>query len=672
MKKLLLLTLIYACSFNKGKAQNEKVPAANHPDFPQSAINNAVYNSFTSEGGKSPDASISAVKSAHTHSALSIINKMNEVKKMQLQNFSSLPHSKSLDTVFVGAVPHDTLIITGQYVHTGPIFVFNNGVLIIRNASVTEYGDVYVFQTGKVIADSSSLTFPQQYFYQRSFIVVQHGSAYFNSCSFNYSGMSHNLVIGDSGLVSMNNIHQRDWTTAGLFGSASIQIHGLNLGGEYILSDKCNASFNHVDTLLLWHQLPNTAVVNYSFPQGDTVPHYVFNNTTAGVAGINYHVNADTCYNVWWALMPVNGSNITLSNSNIRAVGAWFQHRDSVSVTGLVDNTFYSNTVLPLSDRHLHLMNCNVQTWSLYAFDSSHVNISGCTLGEVGTQQHAQILSQQFLLDGSGGYFWATDTSTIFASNTTVYSTARSERNGIFVLSYSTLPFQGPSSIGSSLLVSVQNSLAADPIPYDGSIAWMENIESPSTAHSDSLISIRGSAWIDQGPQGSWMDFTSYSMYYQRQGAVSWTKNVRDSLVEIRHSELAKWNTAGLSPGTYILRLLVKNTLGDSVEDFKNVTVLAGTTIGINENPVDNLSAKFFPNPAKTSCTFEIYLSEPSSLKICITDIAGKEKDVIADSKFAQGICQFHFDTGRLADGIYLCRIVTNNKTLTKKIVIQH
>jgi hypothetical protein len=605
-------------------------------------------------------------KASASGSANQIIAKMNEWKKTDWGKFT---HNHdvvmSLDTVFVGIKSHDTLRITGNYSHTGPIFIFNDGVLIIKNAKFTNIGDVFIFGHGTLQADSSSLTFPQNYFYERSLAVVQHGTARFNTCRFNYSGIQHNMGIADSGSVVMNNVHQNDWTTAGLSSHATLQIHGLNLGGEYILSDSSTTSFSHVDTLILWHQLPNTAVINFAFPQGDTVMNYAFNNTIAGVSGIHYTVHADTCHTVWWAMMPVNGSNVTISNSNIRAIGTWFQHGDSVTVTGIKDNTFYANVVLPLPDRNLHLLNCNVQTWSLYVFDSSQINIYNCTVGEVGAEQHAKILSQQFLLDGSGGYFWASDTSVIFAFGVTIYSTARSEHNGIFVLSNSTVVYLAPSSIGNSLFVSVQNTLPADPFPYDHSAMWMEYIDLASSVHTDSAISVRGSAWIDQGPQGSWMDFKNYSLFYQKQGATAWKPIVTDLSVEIRHSVLGVWNTGGLDTGTYRIRLLVRNTLSDSVEDIKVVSLLPSGISEVKEMNGNYLSAQIFPNPA--SDYLNISLSEDATnTEIKIYDLLGDMKIVAKNNETPSNI-----NIAGLTPGIYTVEIRSNNKIFRQKFIKQ-
>src|ERR1700741_755818 len=302
-----------------------------------------------------------------------MLNRMEELKNVKIPSTGNINWVQSHDTIFVGVVPNDTLVITGNWTHSGPILVLSDGVLIFKNATVIDSGDIYVFQQGKLLADSSSLTFPQQYFYQRGIIAVQNATVMINQCSFNYSGLSHNLVIGGNATVVMNAVHQNDWTTCGLFGKPTLWMNDVNLAGEYILSDSSTSVFHNTDTLLLWHQFPDTAVVNFAFPNGDTVYNYKFNNTVPGIDGIEYSVNADSCHNIMWALMPVNGSDVTISNSDLRAIGTWFQHNDTVSVSNLYDNSSYVNFTAPLADINLHLINTDVQTWSLYVFDKSYI-----------------------------------------------------------------------------------------------------------------------------------------------------------------------------------------------------------------------------------------------------------------------------------------------------------
>src|SRR5262249_14025054 len=110
------------------------------------------------------------------------------------------------------------------------------------------------------------------------------------------------------------------------------------------------------------------------------------------------------------------------------------------------------------------------------------------------------------------------------------------------------------------------------------------------------MVPVTGSSWIDQGPDGSWMDYGSYSLFYQAQGATVWTPLVKDSAQEIRNNTFATWNTYGLATGNYVLKLVVKNNLGDSVEALKNVTLLP-SILGIN-NTLSTEMFRVYPNPA--------------------------------------------------------------------------
>lgn len=663
--KFQLLSIVFILGCHLCLAQ-----AAYHLVFPQAEINSALSSGFQRSLSAQPAGSNEAGPAeSSARSLVPVLTQTRELKKQPLQIRTPNSQRSLNDTVYVGTTLNDTLIITGHYTHTGPIFVFNNGVLIFRNAVVSDTGDIYVWQHGKVFADSSSLTFPQQYFYQRGITIINDGYMRVQNSSFNYSGMSHNLFLGDSAVMIWNAVHQNDWTTCGLFGSPSMSINGCNQCGEYILSDHSTIDFHNADTIIFWHQFPDTAVVNYAFPAGDTVYHYVFNDTVSGVRGIRYSVLADTCHDVMWAMMPVNGSNITISNSVIRAIGAWFMGRDTVAARGLYDNSNYVNFTAPLSDRNLHLINSHVQTWSLYAFDNAHLSIDSCTLGEVGCQQRSSDVATDFLLDGSGGYFWATDTSAIMASVVTVYSTARSERNGIFLLEYSWLPYMAPSAINNSVMICVQNNLVQDPVAYDNGNAWLLKISGPDTAHTDSLIPIPGRAWIAQGPQGGWMFFASYSLYYQLQGGATWTPIVMDSTGQVHSGDLGLWNTHGLAAGDYMLKLAVTDNFGDSVYGLRPVTLLPGLSNGVQDAAPAAMSATAFPNPSDGNFVFEILSNRNSPVTIEIENAIGEkvfgQNAEIVSGKNIVAVKE------QLSAGIYFYHIISDNVISEGKVVVR-
>ncbi|MBL0048308.1 MAG: T9SS type A sorting domain-containing protein [Bacteroidetes bacterium] len=661
MKKIVLLCFLILAQHFSSSAQVA-------PLFPQARINRALQFSQKQSSEKRQNKPVS------NPSPTTSFRKLFELKNTYPSSIAAAPISTTalsktalIDTLAVGEVPNDTLIITGNWTHAGPIYVYNDGVLIFKNANATNVGDVYVFGHGKLFADSSTLIFPQQFFYERSLLVVQHGYARMQNCSLNYSGYSHNLFLADSGKAEFKNIHQNDFTTCGMFGSPSISIDGCNIAGEYILNDKSTSIFKNVDTLLLWHQIPDSALINFSFPSGDTVSSYLFNNTLPGINGIDYSVQVDSSRTVWWALMPVNGSDVTLSNSKVRAIGAWFMRGDNVSVTGVYDNSTYSNYVMPVTDRNLHLINCTVQTWSFYAFDSSHVDITACQLGEVGCQSRSSIFSSQFILDGSGGYFWATDTSFILANDVDVYSTVRSEKNGIFVLAYSWLPFLPPMAIGNGLMVCVQSKLAQNPVAYNNGVTWLSFIDAPDTAYTNSTIPVNGSVWIDQGPAGGWMNFDSYSLYYKSAGDSAWSPIVLNVPSEVHQGLLSNWNTNTLVPGFYAFRLISYNNLGDSIEAFKTVRVLQ-STVGITEFNTAFFSAKVHPNPTSGDFQFEVHSDKFQELQLIVKNAQGKIVFQQLET-ISKGKTNFPVQI-KLAPGIYFYSAKSNSGSSSGRLII--
>jgi hypothetical protein len=653
MKKILLLILLF--SLNQLNAQ---ILLKKQPTLSQEKINSAAKQ-------KQVTVAPNDLKNSSPKSVLPVLKKIDEVKKMGKQSPNQVSWAQSHDSIFVGAVPHDTLLITGNWHHYGPIFVLNDGVLIFKNATVVDTGDIYIFQQGQLLADSSSLTFPQQYFYQRSLIVVQNAVVNIQHCSFNYSGMSHNLVIGGNASVTMNHIHQHDWTTCGLFGKPTLHINGCNQAGEYILSDSSTTVFKNTDTLILWHQFPDTAVVNFAFPNGNAVYNYHFNKTISGIQGVEYSVSADSCHDVMWAMMPTNGSNITISNSTVRAIGVWFQRHDTVHVSNLYNNSSYTNFVAPLADRNLHLINTNVQTWSLYVFDKSHINVDSVTVGEVGTESKGSVTSTTpFLLDGSGGYYWATDTSSVFAFGSTVYSYVRSEKNGVFVLAYGWVPFYAPEAIGNSVMICIQSTTAGDPVAYDAATAWLDKIDGPDTSYTNAQVPVMGSAWIDWGPSGTgWLNFANYSMYYQLQGSSTWTRIVKDSLIEIHHNKLINWNTAGLAAGNYNLKLTVKDNINDSVEAIRPITLLFGVT-DIKQTTTNNVEVFIYPNPNNGS--FIIETNNNTKQTIQVYDVNGK----LVLTQTLSG--KTNIDASSLNEGVYNVSIISNEGVENKRLVIVH
>ncbi|HTX87700.1 MAG TPA: hypothetical protein VMC08_01835 [Bacteroidales bacterium] len=537
-------------------------------------------------------------------------------------------HKKSFgyDTLVVGVPPNDSLIITGNWVHQGPVLVLGSGILRFKNARATVVGDLWVVgDHALVTADSSYLYFPQQYFYQRSMIVAGHGGVIYRNTTMDHSGLSHNFAVFDSASVHLSNVTDVGFTTWGTAKKARVEIDHINTAGEFVITDSVSLHFDHVNTLLLWHQVPSGSSLDLSFPDGDTLSLYTLDPDTPGVSGLGYTIRVDSSTNVMWALMPVDGSDIEVTGSKIRSIGLWFTGSDSLTVSGLVDNSSYDDFTAPLNDRNLHLVNSSVQTWSLYPMNASRLAVTGCILGEIGTEGKAQLTAQDIFVDGSGGYWWAVDTTFLFAVRSTAVNDLRTDRSGIFIFAYSTMISGIASAHGNSILMLIQSQLPEDPQLWDGACIWEANIGKPSSAFVDTLVPVFGSAWIDKTPASTLMDFAWYRVYWQKQGDSGWTPAGNKVFVKKYDEILANWDTHGLSPGSYILRLLMTDNTADSnqVEAIKGINLLP-KILGTEDHPETALRAVVYPDPVTGNSVLSFRSEENAAGILLITDIYGR------------------------------------------------
>src|SRR5581483_3590906 len=115
-------------------------------------------------------------------------------------------------------------------------------------------------------------------------------------------------------------------------GHARFLADSVNLLGEIVATDSIDLVLQNVDTVIIWHHVEAGQGLTWTFPNGYNLQHYALGPDSAGVSGIQYTIELDNIKQVHWALMPDNGSNINVSNSVIRSVGAIFKGTDNANV----------------------------------------------------------------------------------------------------------------------------------------------------------------------------------------------------------------------------------------------------------------------------------------------------------------------------------------------------
>ncbi len=588
-------------------------------------------------------------------------------------------------TVYVGKpyTASDTITLTGAVPDTfkgRPIWVVGNGVFKIHKATVDSFGNMYILQNGQVIIDSSSIHFPQAYFYELSIFLAGNGRMNATNSTFNYDSKPHGLGTYDSSKLIMKNVVVHGFTTTGLNGKGSMNINTCD-SAEFLVGDSSRLVLKKTTYDLIWHEFPGNSIVNFSFGKGDTAYGYVFDKTRDGIGtdtvkNIKYSIQADSVNQILWGMMPSAGSKVTIHDSKIRSIGVLFDHpQDSVVVSGIFDNSAYTNFIAPLKlngtatlDRTLRLVNDTVTTWSLYVAHKSILNVSSCTAGEIGAEGSSKVYGLSYTVDGSGGYHWASDTSKIFSYALNAATTyVRSEKNGFFLIEYSTLGI--PVAIDQSILIVVQSQVGIEPTALSGSVAWFNRIDQPSVSiYADSSVQITGSAWIDQGPTSVLMNFKNWQLYYEKQGTSTWIPITGAVNSKASHIQLASWSTHGLSSGTYSLQLVLRDTWGDSIGAVIQVNVLPPVITGMTSFQKSG-ELNFFPNPS----TGVIHVSEVTQeepLDLQIMDLQGK---IILREHYTptNASTEITCDASSLAKGVYMIKLIQGDQIKTGKLFIQ-
>ena len=663
MRIILFLSLLFSVPFTFSQTK-----------FPKEALDNLTKQAL--KNNIQPKSTNSELQTTNYISGIhQLLYKFKDSKVVKFTNSNIIKTSKS-DTLFV----FSDMNITGNWTHNRAIVIGPNATLTFNKANATIIGDIVLFgDSAMLIVDSSYMYFPQEYFYQRNLIAVKKSFVNITNSTLDYSDLSHNLVASDNASVTMQNVINKGFTTNGIWGSSSISIDGTNQAGEYIVTDKCKLDFKNATTILLWHHFADSAVINFAFPDGKLVSSYIFNNKISGVNGVGYDIKVTNSKDVMWGMMPANGSDITISNSKIRSIGLWFLGSDSVNVSGLVDNSTYSDFKASIPDRNLHLFNSSVQTWSLYPMENSKISISGCILGEVGSEGKSKVTGNNFYVDGSGGYFWSGDNSIIVAGWSTATTSVRSQSNSIFIFGYSALTNGNASAIGNSILMVIQSSLPQDPVPLEGGDVWFANISQPDKAYIGDKVIFSGSAWIDKETQSLLMDFNYYRLFYQKAGDSTWTQIGGDYTNEVRNATLGTWDTQSLLPGQYNIKLALTDNTPDknTVEGIKSFNLLPEilNTNDLQLEPVPlagTFDLRLIPDPSNHFSVLSYQLSENENVSIKLYDYLRREVRTIANGKQSKGNHKLSFFTSNLQHGMYFLNFSTPTHSETMKFTVSY
>lgn len=570
--------------------------------------------------------------------------------------------------------------ISGSYTHQGRIIVVNNGTLILDHANFTLRGNIYVLDHGKMRVRGGSLAFQQSYAYEYGAAAYQSGEFSLDSATVTSSNQSWSMGAADSSQYNVRNSTLRNgFNTVGLLGRPRVTYLRSDFSSEYVILDSAQLSITNCDTALVWLSFPDSSIVSLTLPGADTtLKHWEIHPGSPGVSGIRYTVTLDTVSGVMWGTFPRKGCQATITNSKIRASGIMIPGRDSVYVSGLVNNQHFADYTLPLSDRTYHLVNCDHATWNLYPQDSTRFVLQSSIFGEMIGYGFPRITLNNSICDGSGGYIGAEGNTQYVVAGSTIYTQVISRDRTLLILAGSHVNFGAVNALGASVMLVLFSTSDYYPVARDTALVFVSDYTIPSTASVESIVPITGTADILNGPAQP-VTFGNYRMLFAPADTPAAMRFVGPAHSQhVINDTLDHWDTHGLSVGGYLLRMRLRDSANDSLDFDKGVYlnpsgVELQTTL-TNLPKVLSLSQPA-PNPFASRTAVAYALPSPGHVALKVYNLQGQLVRTLLDEDRVGGYYQAKWDglnaSGqRLSPGIYFLRLTAPQGALTRKVVL--
>ncbi len=592
-------------------------------------------------------------------------------------NWEDLKPFTSADLIVGYPDSNEVRIIRGSYTLDGRIIIVNNGTLILDTCQFTHRGDMYVFNNGKMIVQSGSYTVLQQYAYTYNALITGNGELNFLNTTISFNGQSWGIGFVDSARYNVQNVTLNNgFTTNSMLGKSRVNIRNTNVAGEFLISDSCYATFNKVGFILIWLYFPDSSRVDLRLPKSDSsyLHHYEIKPNSPGVQGIRYTMIVDSSNNVNWGTIPLKGSDAKIRSSRLRTTGLIIPGSGNQEINGLINNSTYYNYYLPLTDRSYYLDSTRVFTWNIYVVDSVNFTLRNSVFGEAITWGEPHVWIESSICDGTGGYIGAFDSSQMILVRSTVNTQTISGVHAFIIGVESNFRVGAINSTRMSLMVFYNSFYDIRPVANDTSFIFIGLINPPSNATINRIIPITGTAVTINGPFNP-VRFLYYRLLYgPGQNPTEWYQIGNIHYAPVENDTLERWNTNGLSVGWYTLRLIVRNTSGDTLDVYRNVYL---NIPGVEEE-VDSKVISFgveSSNPACRNFAFVYSLPKDVDVKIEFYNVLGRKVKTLFFKNERAGTHRRFWsgddDQGESAPaGIYYSKFKAGDREIIKKLVL--
>ncbi len=489
----------------------------------------------------------------------------------RMTRFKNVPSAKG-GLVVGDDTPDESVTLTGTVTIDGDIVVANQGTLILDHADVTLTGNISVVNDGTLTITGGSLTVLSQYRYSNGIMGLNNSRVTFQDTVIDTNGYNWNGSFADNAAFVVHNTTFHNGLTTALFGFATAEVDNANPLEWVVGSNATLTVANNAGPFIFWPIFPDGSVADLNFPDGSDVPSFSISNTNPDISGIGFSITLTHIQNVWWGMMLNPGCNVTVRNSVMRTTGILADSGSEMNLSGLINGQFYADTVMPISGLTYHLINSSVETWNVYPWGIDSMGLKNCIIGELGASGSTETTVSNTLIDGTGGYVFSAGESATTFLFTSLLSDAVADNTSVQMYIFSSI-LNGDIVATDNAIILLANTLTERvPRAKKGGLVLEARVAPPDTPSVNEILPLTGSAIATAGPDLP-IETDYWQIFYGEGNAPSeWIPVTGPGHREVRNNVLGLWDTCGLTPGEYTLKLRMQLTgSGDPIDITRGV-----------------------------------------------------------------------------------------------------
>jgi len=322
----------------------------------------------------------------------------------------------------------DPWVITGPVVidapgEVGDVVVLEGGELLVDGVGepgLVVRGDLWAIGSGRIILRDSVVSIMSTFHGEYTVAAFGGGSVEVDGCDYRVpNSVQHGLVAFQQGRITL-----RDTTFdfVQLVSGDGGRTEGERLDGDFevILMEPSSVVLRDIPrspgggSLWVWPTFPDGSRAEYTPPPTGFVERWDF--PPPGATGIGQTVTLERCTARLWPLLVEAGSQLVLRDipeDNWVVVGLYLP--TSTHVRELLNGGPPVDRTLDIPDRTLRLENASVDTWNLYPQGHALVRVEDSVVGEILVLEEASLEMDRSTVDGSGGWFGATESGRVRA-----------------------------------------------------------------------------------------------------------------------------------------------------------------------------------------------------------------------------------------------------------------